>query len=82
MSERPISELKEELKERSLFHRCQLKIVTSPDGKRHIEAECETKKDRDELAAAFEEEAILRVKPAVPKLEHEFTTVEELEKPA
>jgi hypothetical protein len=66
-------EMKEQLRQRSIFTRCQLKEV---DG--HIEAECESKQDRDELAALFEQEAILRVKPAAPKLEHEFTTVEEL----
>jgi hypothetical protein len=43
-----------------LLDRCQITIV---DG--HIEAECLTKDDREELAAAFEEEAILRVKPKV-----------------
>lgn len=41
-----------------LLARCRLTIV---DG--HIEAECDEKEDRDELAAAFEQEAILRVKP-------------------
>lgn len=72
-------EMREQLRERSIFTRCQLKKVVNPEtGKARIEAECETKKDRDELAALFEEEAILRVKPAAPKLEHEFTTVEEL----
>ena len=45
---------------RPLLDRCQITIV---DG--HIEAECLTKEDRDELAAAFEEEAILRVQPKV-----------------
>lgn len=43
-----------------LTERCEIKIV---DG--HIEAECDTKDDRDELAKVFEEEAILRVKPKV-----------------
>jgi len=49
-----------EQEKKPLLDRCDIKIV---DG--HIEAECLTKEDRDELAAAFEEEAILRIKPKV-----------------
>lgn len=63
------TELREKLQEVSLFQRCQLKVVVGQDGKRHIEAECVTKEDRDELATAFEEEAILRVKPQVAQWE-------------
>ena len=44
---------------------CRGKIVTAEDGKRHIELECKTKSDRDEVAAVFEEEVILRVNPKV-----------------
>lgn len=44
---------------------CQLEVTTDPDGKKHFEATCLTKADRDELAALFEEEAILRVNPKV-----------------
>jgi len=46
--------------EKTLLERCPIKVV---DG--HLEADCETKEDRDELAAAFDQEAILRVKPKV-----------------
>jgi hypothetical protein len=51
---------------RHLTERCEIKVI---DG--HIEAECLTKEDRDELARAFEEEAILRVKPKVAVAEEE-----------
>jgi len=52
-----------------LLDRCQITIV---DG--HIEAECFTKEDRDELAAAFDQEAILRVKLKVaPDIEEAVT---------
>jgi len=44
---------------------CKGTIVTGEDGKRHIELECKTKSHRDEAAAIFEEEIILRVNPKV-----------------
>jgi len=47
---------------------CQIIVSTTPDGKKHFEATCLSKEHRDELAAIFEEEAILRVNPKV-KLE-------------
>jgi len=42
---------------------CQGKVVTTEDGKKHFEIECKSKADREEVAALFEEEAILRVNP-------------------
>ena len=42
---------------------CRGKVVTTEDGKKHFEIECKSKKDREEVAALFEEEAILRVNP-------------------
>jgi len=47
---------------------CQLRVITTADGKKHFESDCLDKKARDELAAIFDEEAILRVNPKV-KLE-------------
>ncbi|MBA7552096.1 hypothetical protein ES705_44650 [subsurface metagenome] len=44
---------------------CKGKVVTTEDGKRHVELECKSKEDRDEAAAIFEEEVILRVNPKV-----------------
>ena len=44
---------------------CRGKVVTAEDGKRHIELECKGKKDRDEVAAIFEEEVVLRINPKV-----------------
>jgi len=44
---------------------CKGTVVTAEDGKRHIELECKSKSDRDEAAAIFEEEIILRVNPKV-----------------
>lgn len=44
---------------------CKGKVVTTEDGKKHFEIECKSKKDREEVAAIFEEEAILRVNPKV-----------------
>ena len=44
---------------------CQLKVTTTPDGKKHFEATCLSKEARDELNAIFEEEAVLRVQPLV-----------------
>ncbi|MBA7552086.1 hypothetical protein ES705_44640 [subsurface metagenome] len=42
---------------------CQIRIVTTDDGKRHFESDCLSKKARDDLMAVFEEEAILRITP-------------------
>jgi len=42
---------------------CQIRVVTTADGKAHFESDCLSKAARDELAAVFEEEAILRVTP-------------------
>ncbi|MBA7554687.1 hypothetical protein ES705_47318 [subsurface metagenome] len=47
---------------------CQITVVKDAAGKAHFEGECLDKAARDELAAIFEEEAILRVNPKV-KLE-------------
>ncbi len=47
---------------------CKATIVTDPDGKRHIEADCLDKAARDELMALLEEEVVLRINPKV-KLE-------------
>ena len=44
---------------------CQVTVVKDAAGKAHFEAECLSKADRDELAAIFEEEAVLRVNPKV-----------------
>ncbi len=44
---------------------CQIVVTTTPDGKKHFEATCQSKEARDELAAIFEEEAILRINPKV-----------------
>ncbi|GAI44169.1 unnamed protein product [marine sediment metagenome] len=42
---------------------CEIRVVTTADGKKHFESACLSKKARDDLAAVFEEEAILRVTP-------------------
>jgi hypothetical protein len=44
---------------------CKGTVVTAEDGKRHIELECKGKKERDDVAAIFEEEVVLRVNPRV-----------------
>jgi len=44
---------------------CKGHIVATEDGKEHFELECKSKKDRDELSAIWEEEAILRINPKV-----------------
>jgi len=44
---------------------CRGTVVTSEDGKKHFEIECISKEAREELAAIFEEEAILRINPKV-----------------
>lgn len=49
-----------DLTKRPLLERCPVKIV---DG--HLEHDCETKEDRDEMAAVYDQETILRVKPRV-----------------
>ncbi len=45
--------------------KCKTAVIETPDGKRHFESDCLDKKARDELAAIFEEEAILRINPKV-----------------
>jgi len=45
--------------------KCKTEVIETPDGKRHFESACLDKKARDELAAIFEEEAILRINPKV-----------------
>jgi len=45
--------------------KCRIRVVTTADGKKHFESDCLDKKARDELAAIFEEEAILRINPKV-----------------
>ena len=42
---------------------CSLIVTTDATGKKHFEGTCLTKEDRDELAALFDEEAILRINP-------------------
>jgi len=42
---------------------CEIRVVTTAEGKKHFESECLSKAARDELAAVFEQEAILRVTP-------------------
>jgi len=45
--------------------KCKTDLIETPDGKKHFESECLDKKARDELAAIFEEEVILRVNPKI-----------------
>ena len=57
---------------------CKGRVVTTEDGKKHFEIDCKSKEDRNEVAAIFEEEAILRVNPKViledsPVVEPEVT---------
>jgi hypothetical protein len=47
------------------FGRCVATVVTTEDGKKHLELDCKSKEARDEVAAILEEEAILRVNPKV-----------------
>ncbi len=47
------------------FGRCKGTVVTTEDGKKHIELDCQSKQARDEAAAVFEEEIVLRVNPKV-----------------
>lgn len=42
---------------------CEIRVVTTADGKKHFESDCLSKAARDELAAVFDEEAILRITP-------------------
>jgi len=44
---------------------CQIIVSLDDKGKKHFEATCASKEAREELAAIFEEEAILRVNPTV-----------------
>jgi len=44
---------------------CQIIVSTTADGKKHFEATCASKEGRDNLAAIFDEEAILRINPKV-----------------
>ncbi|MBA7554852.1 hypothetical protein ES705_47488 [subsurface metagenome] len=41
------------------------RIVTTEDGKKHFEIDCKDKEARDDVAAVFEEEAILRINPKI-----------------
>jgi len=56
---------------------CKGKIVTTEDGKKHFEIECKDKEARDEVAAVFEEEAILRISPRVAREENQEEIPEE-----
>jgi len=49
------------------FTVCGCKVVVTEDaeGKKHFEAECQSKEAREELASILEQEAILRVNPKV-----------------
>ncbi|MBA7551381.1 hypothetical protein ES705_43921 [subsurface metagenome] len=44
---------------------CRGTVVTTADGKKHLELECKSKADREQVAAIFEEEVVLRVNPKV-----------------
>jgi len=65
--EQKTDDLAKELKLPNSFTVCGCKgtVVTTQDGKKHFEIECKSKKDREEVAAIFEEEVILRVNPKV-----------------
>ncbi|GAH95326.1 unnamed protein product [marine sediment metagenome] len=65
--EKKTDDLAKELKLPKVFTVCGCKgtVVTTEDGKKHFEIECKSKKDREEVAAIFEEEVILRVNPKV-----------------
>jgi len=58
-----IEELKAELAQSFKICGCKGRVVTAEDGKKHIEVDCKSKEDREEVAALLEEEAILRVDP-------------------
>jgi len=66
MTEERVEELTPEPKPISFtIGKCKLVVVTDQDGKRHFEATCQSKEAREEMAAIFEQEAILRVNPKV-----------------
>jgi len=66
VTEELTKELTEELKrQRFTICGCRGRIVTTEDGKRHFELDCKSKEAREEMAALFEEEVILRVNPKV-----------------
>ncbi len=84
MTDQPIDEALKKWKERTEELKlvsftvcgCRGKVVTTDDGKRHFELDCKSKEDREEVAALFEEEVILRVNPKVvlePVVEPEVT---------
>ncbi len=56
-----------EYKGRTVFTICGCvgTVVTTENGKKHIELECKSKEARDEVASILEQEAILRVNPKV-----------------
>ena len=58
---------KVEYKGEQVFKVCGCRVIVKRDaeGKAHFEAECLSKEARDELAAIFEQEAILRINPKV-----------------
>ena len=60
-----IEELKAELGRSFTICGCKGRVVKTEDGKRHFELDCKSKEDRNEVAALFEEEVILRVNPKV-----------------
>ena len=57
------SEMNEQLKAANLFESCKLKVVVDAEGKKHIEADCQTKEAGHELADLLEREVVIRVKP-------------------
>ena len=62
----PVQELESKPESRSFtICGCKGTIVNTEDGKKHFEIECKSKEDREQIAAIFEEEAILRVNPKV-----------------
>jgi hypothetical protein len=56
-----------EYKGRQVFKigHCQVTVKRDAAGKAHFEGDCLNKEARDELAAIFEEEAVLRINPKV-----------------
>jgi len=65
VSDKTIDELKAELAHSFTICGCKGRVVKTEDGKRHFELDCKSKEDRNEVAALFEEEVILRVNPKV-----------------
>ena len=49
-----------------ILEKCEIKVVEGPLGKKHFECECPNAESRNALAEIFAEEAILRIKPAIP----------------